>query len=302
MDIALWGCILFRAWTKMAPPKIGMVRMVSGAGGLGGGRRDDKGKSEKPFRYHDGFWDLCGLEFSGVLLIYPCGLQCALGGWAFSVTLGVVLILPLGWRGCAGSVLGFPAVEAAPLFDVFVGGSVVGVGGWAHWLGLLDLLGCNRVDEICGRVHVGWGLMGVGALVGFLVVVWVNVGWVGVNVGGGVAYSAHGSCRGAVGERAFGGFGSPHCVASPNRACLRGALGPSVIYSMPTGRPVGAPILAYCPLLAYSPLTQPTRSKLTNRAPVSDRGRKNWVRANAYCARAKVIWTFTMNGVGGQNW
>ena len=45
--------------------------------------------------------------------------------------------------------------------------------------------------------------------------------------------------QGARGAQRGSGQWLPGCAASPNRVCLRGALGPSVIYSVPAGRPVG---------------------------------------------------------------
>ena len=40
------------------------------------------------------------------------------------------------------------------------------------------------------------------------------------------------------GGRSRWGLGSPDCVASPNHAYLKKTLGSSVIYSVPTGRPM----------------------------------------------------------------
>ena len=60
-------------------------------------------------------------------------------------------------------------------------------------------------------------------------------------------------------------------TSPPNHAYLKKTLGPSVIYSMPTGRPFGDERRPYT---SSFPTHRLARSTLTNRAPVSDRGRQ----------------------------
>ena len=57
-------------------------------------------------------------KFSDVLLMYTCELQCTLGRWTFSVTLDMVLNLPLNKQKSTSSVLEFCTIDTMPLFDV----------------------------------------------------------------------------------------------------------------------------------------------------------------------------------------
>ena len=90
-----------------------------------------------------------GQKFSDVFLYK---LQCTLGRWTFSVTLDMVLNLPLNLQKSTSSVLEFSAVETTPLFDVFFREYIAEVEDKAHWWTLLGLLKCNHPDEIYERV------------------------------------------------------------------------------------------------------------------------------------------------------
>ena len=187
--------------------------------------------------------------------------------------------------------------------------------GWGCWACLV-CWGAIAWMKFAGGCIWGGGLMGGRGLGGVCGGVWVNVGWVGVRV---CAMAGGGQCQwgsGVLGPwlmvgpwqlpgGGWGGGGWGEGVRGVRIASLC-RLAQSRLPKRGTGA-LGYLFYAYWaasggPNPRLFPTHWPTRSKLTNRAPVSDRGRKNWVRANAYCARAKVIWTFTMNSVGGQNW
>ena len=59
--------------------------------------------------------------------MYTCELQCTLGRLTFSVTLDMVLNLPLNQQKSTGSVLEFSTVDTMPLFDVFFRGYIAEV-------------------------------------------------------------------------------------------------------------------------------------------------------------------------------
>ena len=132
-------------------------------------------------------------------------------------------------------------------------------GGWRLGLGAFSSRPRKQRSrsELRDAVRLAWGGGGGGA-VSAVRRGKVNNGCSVFRVFGGVG-----------GHSGGGGFRSPDCVTLPNRASLKKALGPSVIHPVPTGRPVGA----HNP--SVFPTHRPTRSKLTNRAPVSDRGQKN---------------------------
>ena len=68
----------------------------------------------------------------------------------------------------------------------------------------------------------------------------VNLLWMATCVSG-LALDGPGGMQNAKGAQRGNGQWVPDYAASPNHACLgKNALGPSDIYSMPAGRPVGA--------------------------------------------------------------
>ena len=73
-----------------------------------------------------------GQKFSDVLLMYSCKLQCTLGNRTFSVTLDMVLNLPLNLQKSTSSFLEFSTGETTSLFDVFFRGYMAKVEDHAH--------------------------------------------------------------------------------------------------------------------------------------------------------------------------
>ena len=76
-----------------------------------------------------------------------CKLRCTLGRSTFSVTLDMVLNLPLNIQKSTSSILEFSTVETTPLFDIFFRGCIAEV-DQAHWRSLLGSMKCNHLDEI----------------------------------------------------------------------------------------------------------------------------------------------------------
>ena len=66
----------------------------------------------------DSYHIIVGQKFSDVLLMYTCKLQCTFRRLTFSVTLDMVLNLPLNQQMSTSSVLELSAIETTPLFDV----------------------------------------------------------------------------------------------------------------------------------------------------------------------------------------
>ena len=75
------------------------------------------------------FYIIVKQKFSVVLLIYTYELQSTLGRWTFSVTLDMVLSLPLYQQKSTSSVLEFSTVDTMPLFVVFFRGYIAEVDG-----------------------------------------------------------------------------------------------------------------------------------------------------------------------------